>query len=250
MLTTGNDLKEYLEGLVEKYEVLDFIPDDPVRFLHRYKRVEDVEIAGFIASIFAFGSRKVFLQKLEILFDLMDEGPYQYVINGDFKLDNFVYRFLKAQDVIGVFQVLHKLYLYDGGLKALFRKAIASGDLMQYVCDYFYKNAPQFVGKGFLFAIPNPKCKGAMKRMWMFLRWMVRKSVVDVGVWQDIMKPSQLKIPLDTHVARVSRELGLLKRSGNGWCAVEEVTSKLREFDPEDPIKYDFALFGYGIDNY
>jgi len=248
MLTSAQvDLKEKLDELVSIYEVADFIKDDPIQFPHRFRKKEDVEIAGFLASVFAFGSRKVFIAKLEELFEIIGDSPYEYVMRGDFSFPNFVYRFLKSEDIVALFEVLHKLYRHDGGLKNLFMQAVKTDDLMQYVCDYFYNNAPKNVGSGFYFAIPNPKNGGAMKRMWMFLRWMVRKSDVDLGIWQDVMKPSQLKIPLDTHVARISKELGLLTRKANDKKAVEDLTDKLREFDENDPVKYDFALFGYGV---
>ena len=242
-----NDLKTYLDELVQKYEVVEFMEGDPSQFPHRYSRIEDVEIVAFISSIFAFGSRKVFVQKLEEVFAIMGKSPYEYVMRGIFNFPNFVYRFLKEDDIVGILKVLNELYLNNGGLKNLFMQASKSDDLMQYVCDYFYEKAPKNVGNGFYFAIPNPKSGGAMKRMWMFLRWMVRKSVVDLGVWQDIMTPSQLKIPLDTHVARISKELGLLTRKANDKKSVDELTNKLLEFDAKDPVKYDFALFGYGV---
>ena len=250
MLTNAQiDLKEKLDELVSIYEVPDFIKDDPIQIPHRFKKKEDIEIAGFLASVFAFGTRKVFIAKLNELFQIMGNSPLEYILKGDFVLNGFVYRFLKAEDVVVLLGVLHKLYRHDGGLKNLFMQAVKSDDLMQYVCDYFYNNAPKNVGKGFYFAIPNPKCGGAMKRMWMFLRWMVRKSNVDFGIWQDIMKPCQLKIPLDTHVAKISKELGLLTRKANDRKAVDELTSKLLEFDAIDPVRYDFALFGYGVNN-
>lgn len=250
MLTSAQvDLKEKLDELVSIYEVPDFIKDDPIQFPHRFRKMEDIEIAGFLASVFAFGTRKVFIAKLNELFEIMGNNPYEYILKGDFVLNGFVYRFLKSEDIVVLLGVLHKLYKYDGGLKNLFMQAVKTNDLMQYICDYFYVNAPKNVGNGFYFAIPNPKNGGAMKRMWMFLRWMVRKSDVDLGIWQDIMKPSQLKIPLDTHVARISKELGLLTRNANDNKAVEELSNKLSEFDENDPVKYDFALFGYGVNN-
>lgn len=241
------DLKKYLDELVVQYEVEDFVKDDPIQFPHRFVKREDVEIAGFIASIFAFGSRKAFIAKLNVLFSIMGDSPYEYILKGDFSLNNFIYRFLKEDDIVVLFEVLHKLYTQENGLKGLFLKATGSDDLMQYVCDYFYSQVSSKAGAGFYFAIPNPKNGGAMKRMWMFLRWMVRKSDVDLGIWQDIMSPSQLKIPLDTHVARVSKELGLLSGKANGRKALDELMHTLCEFDEKDPVKYDFALFGYGV---
>ena len=115
------------------------------------------------------------------------------------------------------------------------------------VTDYFYSHDNNAV-QGFYFMIPNPRNGGAMKRMCMFLRWMVRKGPVDFGIW-DFMPASELLIPLDVHVARISREMGLLTRTSNDFKAVLELTENLRKFDPEDPAKYDFAMFGYGVNN-
>lgn len=241
-------IKNLMDEYVIRYETEDFIKDDPVQFPHRYSRAQDIEIAGFIASLFAYGNRKAFIGKLNQLFALMGESPYQYIIGGKFELNGFNYRFMKEDDITAILEVLHKLYVEDGGLAGLFSRAVQSEDLMQYVCDYFYKNAGKKAGDGFYFAIPNPSKGGAMKRMWMFLRWMVRKSVVDLGVWK-FMTPAQLCIPMDVHVARISRELGILTRNANDKKAVEQLTGYLRTLDPEDPVKYDFALFGYGVNN-
>ena len=115
------------------------------------------------------------------------------------------------------------------------------------VVEYFYARAPKNAGQGFYHMIPDPRKGGAMKRMNMFLRWMIRKSPVDIGIW-DFMKPSNLLIPLDVHVARQSREMGLLTRKSNDYEAVRELTYKLKEFCPEDPIKYDFAMFAFGVE--
>jgi len=143
-------------------------------------------------------------------------------------------------------EVLHKLYRHDDGLAGLFARAARSDDLMGHACKMLYSLAGDGVSAGFCFGIPNPTNGGAMKRMWMFLRWMVRKSEVDLGLWKFI-SPSQLRIPLDVHVARISRDLGLLKRKQNDARAVEELTAVLRTLNPDDPVKYDFALFGYGV---
>ncbi len=248
MLKTDVDLKALMNELAARYETEDFIKDDPVQFPHCYKKAEDIEIAGFLASVFAYGNRKAFIGKLNQLFALMGESPYLYVIEGKFELDGFNYRFMKEADIVAILKVLNKLYREDGGLAELFAKGSQTDDMMQYVCDYFYKNAGEGAGDGFYFALPNPANGGAMKRMWMFLRWMVRKPPVDLGLW-NFMTPAQLCIPIDVHVARMSRELGILKRSSNDKKAVEELTAFLRTLDAQDPVKYDFALFGYGVSN-
>jgi len=243
-----SDIKELLDNLAQKYETTDFINDDPIQFPHKYQCKEDIEIAGFLASLFAYGRREIFIEKLNKLFSLIGKSPYEYVLEGNFDLKGLNYRFFKTEDIEGFLYVLHTLYKNEGGLSCLFKKAYKSGNLMQYVCDYFYSHAPERAGAGFYFGIPNPAKGGAMKRMWMFLRWMVRKSPVDLGIW-NFIPMSELKIPLDTHVARISRELGLIKRNANDIKTVNELSAVLAEFSPDDPVKYDFALFGYGVND-
>jgi len=252
-----------LENLTEKYEVEGFIENDPIQFPHRFEKIEDIEIAGFISSLFAYGSRKVFIKKLDDLFGMMEKGPLDFVLNFEPKsLDGFNYRFAKDVDIIEVFLILKRLYSDDGGLKALFEYGYSTlapcgrgqGEglnnsiliMLQVVTDYFYSKVQNDVKAGFYHLIPCPKNKGAMKRMNMFLRWMVRKGPVDLGIW-NFVQTSELLIPLDVHVARLSREMGLLRRSSNDFKAVVELTENLKKFDKTDPIKFDFAIFGLGI---
>ncbi len=242
-----------LDSLVEKYETVDFIKNDPIQFPHRFKNKDDIELAGFIASLFAYGNRKLFIAKLNDLFNRADNDIANYVRNGDFKnLSGMEYRFSKDYDIIPIFQILHKLYSEDNGLEELFKYSWKNFKenyiiFFQTVVNYFYSQSPKTVGQGFYHMLPNPQNGGAMKRMNMFLRWMVRKSTVDLGVW-NFMKPKDLLIPLDVHVARVSRSMGLLNRKSNDFKAVTELTEKLREFSPEDPVKYDFAMFAFGVE--
>lgn len=268
-----------LEELTQKYETVDFIKDDPIQFPQRilarvseaklvlarettlsraannprqpHLNVQDIEIAAFVSSLFAYGNRKVFIKKLDELFKIMQNKPLEFVL--DFKpekLKGFNYRFAKDIDVIEVFNILHKLYKHDGGLKKLFEYGYSLDNsiftMLQVVADYFCSNVKNDVGQGFYHFIPPPKNGGAVKRMNMFLRWMVRKPPVDLGMW-DFIPTSELLIPLDVHVARLSREMGLLKRNSNDFKAVLELTQKLKEFDSNDPVKFDFAIFGLGV---
>ena len=247
-----------LDKLVKKYETIDFIKDDPVQFPHRGKCKEEIELYGFIASLFAYGNRKMFIKKLDELFAKAEGDLLGFVKNGDFtSLKGVEYRFAKEKDIIPIFEVLSKLYNESSGLEELFeygwiQAPLQSSSLgrelvfLQTVVDYFYARAPKDVTTGFYHMIPNPSNAGAMKRMNMFLRWMVRKGPVDLGIW-GFMKPNELLIPLDVHVARISREKGLLTRKSNDFTADIELTTRLKSFSAEDPIKYDFALFGFGV---
>ena len=240
--------KVELDELVKKYETKEFIKNDPIQFPHRGKSKEEIELLGFLASLFAYGNRKIFINKLEYLFKFAEGDIVAYIKNGDFtNLKGFEYRFSKDFDIIQIYKCLNKLYNDSKGLEELFKYGYEKDNMLQVVVDYFYSNASDKVGQGFFHMIPNPKNGGAMQRMNMFLRWMVRKSEVDLGVW-NFIKPSELLIPLDVHVARVSRNMGLLRRKSNDFKAVLELTDSLKKFCSEDPIKYDFAMFAFGVE--
>ncbi len=237
------------DNLVEKYETQDFIKDDPIQFPHKFSSKKDIELAGFIASLLAYGSREQFIKKLNQLFEIANQEPLNFIQNFDSKIiGDFNYRFGKPNDFIAIFEILKELYNTTEGLEELFTYGKQQDKIFETVVDYFYSRAPQNVGQGFYHMIPNPHNGGAMKRMCMYLRWMVRKGPVDLGVW-NFITPAELYIPLDVHVGRISRQLGLLNRKANDFKSVIELTNKLKEFCPEDPIKYDFALFGYGVNN-
>lgn len=248
--------KQELDNLVLKYETKDFIKDDPIQFPHRGKTKEEIELYGFISSLFAYGNRKMFIAKLNDLFARADNDIANYIKNGDFSnLKGIEYRFAKEDDIIPIFEILHSLYTESKGLEELFEYGFKSASasskvlsMLKTAVDYFYSRAPKSAGQGFYHMIPNPDNGGAMKRMNMFLRWMVRKPPVDFGIW-NFIKPSELLIPLDVHVARVSRSMGLLTRKSNDFKAVMELMANLKNIYPEDPVKYDFAMFGYGVNN-
>lgn len=249
-------LKTKLDKYVNDYEIKDFIKDDPIQFPHRFRDLNDIEIAGFLAAMFAYGKREVFIEKLNILFNLMNNKPYEFVINFDKKssgLKDFGYRFAKDNDFIEVFSALNILYSEKETLQSLFAYSYSQNKeikgMLQGVIDYFYARIDcKKAGAGFYHLLPNPSKGSAVKRLNMLLRWLVRNGEVDLGVWKFIDK-SELLIPLDVHVSRLSKELGLLKRTQNDFKSVIELTSELKKLDSEDPVKYDFALFGYGVNN-
>ncbi|MBO5947896.1 TIGR02757 family protein [bacterium] len=247
------DTKNLLENLYKKYEVTDFIKDDPIQFPHLYTKREDIEIAGFLASLFAYGNRTIFCKKLNELFKYMGNSPHKFIMTQNFNTDflnNFDYRFSKGIDLIQILTILKELY-QSSSLMELFEYGYSQKKdvkfMFQTVIDYFYARTNLEITSGFYHLLPNPNKNSAMKRMCMFLRWMVRKSEVDFGIWKFI-PTSELLIPLDVHVARLSRELKLLTRGNNDFNAVLELMKRLKSFDKNDPVKYDFALFGYGIE--
>ncbi len=247
--------KTELDKLAKKYETVDFIKDDPVQFPHRFKDKKDIELAGFITSLFAYGSRKQFISKLNDFFKYTGNDPTNFIKNGDFsiiKLQNFNYRFSKPDDIVEWLRLLSELYNTSNGLSELFEYGYNVDNTLdtmyRVVADYFYSRVNSNLGQGFYHLLPDPRKGGAMKRVNMFLRWMIRKSDVDLGIWSFIPK-SELRIPLDVHVARLSREMLLLTRKNNDMKSVVELTNNLKQFDKDDPVKYDFAIFGLGVNS-
>jgi uncharacterized protein (TIGR02757 family) len=250
MKLTSNELKEFLDEKYALYNKPIFIESDPIFVPHRFSKKEDIEIAAFFAATFAWGQRPTIIRNGLRLMQMMDNEPYDFILNyakGDLKVfKNFAHRTFQYADVIYFIESLQKLYKNHGGLETSFLPP-AKGDM--------YKGLVQFRK---LFLGENPAGRTAKhiadveknasaKRLNMFLRWMVRKDKngVDFGLWKNI-SASLLFCPLDLHSGRVARRLGLLKREQNDWKAVDELTKALRKFDPKDPIKYDFALYGLG----
>jgi len=236
-------MKRKLDDLVLKFETKDFIKSDPIQFPHRYKEKRDIEISAFISALFAFGKRELFIKKLDFLFSIANSPSELIKDYKKFNLDNFIYRFIKSPDLLELLRILNKLYFVD---KSSLEELFNAKNRLKFATEYFYKNGRNINSTGFNFMFAKPENNSAMKRINMFLRWMIRDGIVDFGIW-NCMKKSELIIPLDTHVARISRELNLLKRKQNDFKSALELTNKLMEFDEIDPVKYDFALFGYGV---
>ncbi len=247
--------KNELDKLVKIYEIRSFTYNDPSQFLRKYKNEKDIEITSFISALFSFGKREAFIQKLNEIFDIMGNSPYKFITNFDenkrsFK--NFKYRFIKEEDLNNLLLCLKELYGNEESLKSLFKYGYKkSGDIkgmLQIVSDYFYSHCKNPNTTGFKHLFPNPQKGSAMKRFCMFLRWMVRGGEVDLGLWNFIPK-SELLIPMDTHVIQQAQKMGLLLKPKADFKTATELTNILKQFDSKDPAKYDFALFGYGIEN-
>ena len=250
------DLKEFLDEKVAKYNQPGFITLDPVSIPHQYSKKQDIEISGFFASILAWGQRKTIINKCNELFMLMDNAPHDFMINhreDDLKkLLQFKHRTFNATDTLYFIHFLSWFYRENDSLESAFVQNELMLDnsmekLLTSFHDFFFQlpDAPHRTRKH----IATPSRKSACKRINMFLRWMVRQDDkgVDFGIWEKI-SPSQLICPCDLHVDRVARKLGLITRKQTDWQTALELTERLREFDSNDPVKYDFALFGLGVE--
>jgi len=252
---TKKALKDYLEFQVEQYNRTSFITEDPISIPHQFSRLQDIEIIGFWVAMLAWGQRKTIINKAKELITLMDNAPYDFVLNHKekdrAKFLNFKHRTFQATDTLYFLEFLQWFYRKNDSLETAFlpnpNKSCPSVETaLIHFHDLFFSlpDAPQRTRKH----IATPARKSSCKRLNMFLRWMVRKDGkgVDFGLWQRISS-SQLLIPLDVHVDRVARKLGLLERKQTDWLAVLELTENLRQFDADDPVKYDFALFSIGV---
>jgi uncharacterized protein (TIGR02757 family) len=252
------EIRDLLEQRADYYNNIQFIESDPISIPHTYTKKEDIEIAAILTATIAWGQRKTIIQNARLLLKRMDDQPFDFIMHAaenDLKsFINFRYRTFSGFDCIYFIQALQQIYRKYGGLEVAFTPASPTGfaDMKDGIIqfrNYFLElpcpaNVPRHIA--------NPAAGSAAKRINMFLRWMVRrdKRGVDFGLW-TAMSPKQLLCPLDVHSARVARKLGLLSRNQDDWKAVIELTENLRFLDPEDPVKYDFALFGLGIyENY
>ena len=243
------DIKELLEQKFLQYNRPEFIETDPIQIPHLFTEARDIEISGFLAATLAWGQRKTIIDKSKKLLQLMDNAPYDFIINShgtDLKrFEGFCHRTFNTTDTLYFLYALRNIYVSKGGLERLFTDGFNTQNpqwaIMHFRKNFFDGNYPQRTQKH----VPDVTKGSSAKRINMFLRWMVRqdKQGVDFGLWKNI-DPAWLFIPLDLHVGTTARKLGLLKRKPDDWKAVRELTNQLQIFDPADPVKYDFALFG------
>lgn len=243
-------MKKFLDAKVKEINRIDFIVDDPICIPKNYKSKQDIEITAFWTAMLAWGQRKTIINKCTELFSLMGDSPYEFITQHSEKdrkrFENFKHRTFQYTDTLYFLEFLQSYYKSAESLELLFaRHTDAKSSLIGFHEEFFDSPvAPQRTRKH----VATPARKSTCKRLNMFLRWMVREDEagVDFGLWKK-MQPSQLMMPLDVHVERVGRKLGLLKRKQRDWTAVEELTAALRKLDPDDPVKYDYALFGVGV---
>jgi len=245
------ELKEFLDKKVDQYNQPSFIKDDPISVPHLFSKKQDIEIAGFFSSIFSWGNRTTIIQKANELMQRMQMRPHQFILEhrrADLEqLLTFKHRTFNTTDLLYFIDFLNYHYSRHLSLETAFTM---HGDTIEQMLTgfhhYFFslEHVPSRTKKH----ISTPEKNSTCKRLNMFLRWMVRqdKKGVDFGIWEKI-SPSQLICPVDLHVARVSRRFGLLERKQTGWRAALELTGHLRDFDRNDPAKYDFALFALGV---
>jgi len=255
---TKQQLKSKLNYHYKAFDKTTIFPD-PLEFPHRFTNIYDIEIAAFIASVFAYGSVKQIINTLDRIFDLIDNEPFKFVTNYNYGKDKNVFkgikhRFYTESDIAALFAGLNKVYKEYGSLNYLFLLYyFPKAENIKGALSFFSKNLTEIIenetgvnSNGVKFMFPDPLKGSACKRQNLFLRWMVRNDELDFGLWKEI-STSKLIIPVDTHIARISRRLNLTKRKIVSWKMAEEITNNLKKFDADDPVKFDFALCHIGM---
>ncbi len=255
------NLKAYLDRLYATYD-LSYLPTSAAQFPHRYHRPEDIELVGFIASCFAYGRVEGFAPQIDALLAVLGNEPHRFLLAFDPRRDadrlrRFSYRFNTARDAVCLLWFLRQTLERYGSLRAGYLAAYRARDedtrpaLTAFVSKFLQLDPRPVYGRGRLspgmhHLLPSPARGGACKRLHLFLRWMVRQDHIDFGLWPEL-EPAKLIIPLDTHVAQVSRRLRLTRLKSPGLAMALEITENLKRFDPADPVKYDFALCRLGM---
>ncbi len=241
---------DILEFYYEKYNRPDFIVHDPISIPHRFSKKQDIEIAGLFAATLAWGNRTSIINSCTKLMTLMDNRPHEFILHHSAKelkpLTQFVHRTFNAPDVLYFIEFLKQHYSKQESLESLFLAGDTEQGLIRFHHHFFsLAYHPERTRKH----VATPERKSTCKRLNMYLRWMVRKDRkrVDFGIWEKI-KPENLLMPLDVHVENYARQLNLIERKQRDWLTVCELTANLKKIDDKDPVRFDFALFGMGIE--
>jgi TIGR02757 family protein len=247
-------LRRKLLSLANKYEVPDFLNGDPSWFMHQVIGERNQETIAFTASCLSYGSRNVFMPRIQYLLDCSRNEPYEWIKSGKYKLDipnddTCFYRLYTNAMMYDLFKALQAMYEMYGDMKNFIRchpghnddnHQLEAIEAIEAICHYFQEQ--EAVG------IVPKNASSSCKRVCMFLRWMVRTdSPVDLGIWSDLISLRSLIMPLDTHVIQQSLQLGLITSKTTSMSVARKLTDKLLEIFPDDPLKADFALFGYGV---
>lgn len=252
------ELKPYLDRINAEVEKPNYIPNDPVQFLHAFSDKKNIEIAGFFAATMAWGRRDIVISKVDELLRRFGYSPYEYVINYQqanfIDLKGFKHRTFKPIDIHGLLSGLKVIYTHFDDFEAFWNHCyLLSRERNRHFLAVFRERFFELssdVAVRTKKHISDPEKGSTCKRLYMYLRWMVRKkSTVDLGIW-NFISPTELLVPFDVHVARQSRKYGLITRKSNDLKTVNELTDTLRLMNPKDPTIYDYALFGIGALNY
>lgn len=247
-----NELRDFLNEKVIKYNNPNFIESDPILIPHQYNLKEDIEVSGFLAATIAWGNRKMIIKNAQKMMELMGNSPYDFVMsyNEDQleRLEGFVHRTFNSVDLSYFIKALNYIYSYKGGMEKVFTTHASPDSILPAISEFkrvfFSMPHPERTVKH----VSDPSMGSSSKRINMMLRWFCRKdnNGVDFGLWKSI-SPSILSCPLDVHSGNVARQLGILSRNQNDTRALNELDLNLRSLDSNDPVKYDFALFGLGV---
>ncbi len=244
------EIKELLDEKAALYNRPEFIETDPVRIPHAFSKKENIEISGFLTATIAWGNRVSIIKSAARLMKILDNQPYDYIIDASsdeiMRASKFYYRTFNTNDTLYFLKSLRNIYLNHGSLEQVFTDGYLQDNSIKSAIRHFHNIFFEISCEGKTRKhIPDVMKGSAAKRLNLFLRWMVRRdnAGVDFGLWKQI-PASGLMLPLDLHTSETAHKLGILQRKQNDWKAVEEVTSVLRTFDPSDPVRYDYALFG------
>jgi uncharacterized protein (TIGR02757 family) len=246
------ELKEFLDEKVAKYNRPDFIEHDPIRISHRFTSKEDIEISGFLAATIAWGNRTMILRNANRMMTYLDDSPYDFILhhseNDLERISTVIHRTFNAEDFIYFIKALKHIYKTHNGLEGIFNQYRTKDSLQPAIHQFRSKFFELPHDSRTMKHISDPLKGSAAKKLNMYLRWMIRKDDrgVDFELWKSI-SPSIFSCPLDIYSGNVARKLGLLTRKLNDSKAVSELDANLREMDKEDPVKYDFALFRLGV---